>query len=38
MSVSALRDSAKHLPASIERLDVADANLQMPFAVVDSYE
>ena len=28
------RDSAEYLPASSSRLDVADANLQMPFAIV----
>ena len=28
------RDSAEYLPASSSRLDVADANFQMPFAVV----
>ena len=30
----ALRNSAKYLPTSARRLDVADANLQMAFAVV----
>src|SRR5271154_1790244 len=30
----ALRNSAKYLPTSASRLDVADANLQMAFAVV----
>src|ERR1700685_3561414 len=34
----ALRKSAKYLPTSASRLDVADANLQMAFAVVAAGE